>query len=197
LHESRRNSVRGPGPRIAQLLAPKGIEIFWPAGCFTFSTVAEKITRARNQRRPGTSGGGRNQEGEALNRTASVEPAPAPAGESAHGPSAKGVRPMTRLRRTPEGNATFLGCWTAGGYVRSVYAPEPPLCTCLRAWRGSVRRLPFGRSKEVLWWPWGLSRVCPEWRFPSLSPIPFKRTLPRLLACFCHQFPPECLYLRG
>jgi hypothetical protein len=30
-----------------------------------------KITRARNQKRPGTSGGGRNQEGEALNRTAS------------------------------------------------------------------------------------------------------------------------------
>ena len=27
-----------------------------------------KITRARNQKRPGTSGGGRNQEGEAVNR---------------------------------------------------------------------------------------------------------------------------------
>ncbi len=31
-----------------------------------------KITRARNQKRPGTSGGSRNQEGEALNRTPSV-----------------------------------------------------------------------------------------------------------------------------
>jgi hypothetical protein len=31
-----------------------------------------KITRARNQKRPGTSGGGRKQEGEALNRTPSV-----------------------------------------------------------------------------------------------------------------------------
>ena len=29
---------------------------------------ASKITRARNQKRPGTSGGGRNQEGEASNR---------------------------------------------------------------------------------------------------------------------------------
>jgi hypothetical protein len=46
--------------------------------------------------------------------------------ESAHGPSAKGVRPMNRLRRTSQVHATWLGCWTGGGYVRSVYAPEPP-----------------------------------------------------------------------
>ena len=37
---------------------------------------------------------------------------------------------MTRLRRTPEVDATLLGCWTGGGHVRSVYAPEPPLCAC-------------------------------------------------------------------
>ncbi len=34
--------------------------------------AASKITRARNQKRPGTSGGGRKQEGEALNQTPSV-----------------------------------------------------------------------------------------------------------------------------
>jgi hypothetical protein len=55
--------------------------------------------------------------------------------ESAYGPSSKGVRPMNRLRRTSEGNATWLGCWTGGGYVPSVYAPEPPLWACPRAGR--------------------------------------------------------------
>jgi hypothetical protein len=59
--------------------------------------------------------------------TPSIEPAPAPAGESAYGPSSKGVRPMNRLRRTSRVHATWLGCWTRGGHVRSVYAPEPPL----------------------------------------------------------------------
>jgi len=44
--------------------------------------------------------------------TPSVEPAPAPAGESAYGPSAKGVRPMNRLRRTSAVAATLLGSWT-------------------------------------------------------------------------------------
>ncbi len=33
---------------------------------------------------------------------------------------------MNRLRRTSEVDATWLGCWTGGRYVRSVYAPEPP-----------------------------------------------------------------------
>jgi hypothetical protein len=41
-----------------------------------------KITRARNQKRPGTSGRGRNQEGEALNQTGSV-----------------GIRPWAVLKR--------------------------------------------------------------------------------------------------
>jgi hypothetical protein len=58
--------------------------------------------------------------------TPSAEPAPALAGESADGPSAKGVRPMNRLRRTSAVDATWLGCWTGGGSVRSVHAPEPP-----------------------------------------------------------------------
>ncbi len=40
---------------------------------------------------------------------------------------------LNRLRRTSQGNATWLGCWTGGGYVRSVYAPEPLLWACLRA----------------------------------------------------------------
>jgi hypothetical protein len=55
--------------------------------------------------------------------------------ESAYGPSSKGVRPMNRLRRTSQVHATWLGCWTGGGYVRSVYAPEPPVCACSRAGR--------------------------------------------------------------
>jgi len=46
---------------------------------------------------------------------------------------------MNRLRRTAEGDATWLGSWTGGGYVRSVYAPEPPLCVRSRPWRWSVR----------------------------------------------------------
>ena len=35
---------------------------------------------------------------------------------------------MNRLRRTSQVDAPWLGCWTGGGYVRSVHAPEPPLC---------------------------------------------------------------------
>ncbi len=54
---------------------------------------------------------------------------------------------MNRLRRTPEVDETLLGCRTGGGYVRSVYTPEPPLCACLRAWRGSVRE-PSLRAKQ-------------------------------------------------
>ena len=49
-----------------------------------------------------------------------------------------GVRPMNRLRRTSQVRP-FLGCWTDGGYVRSVYAPEPPWCACSRVRRRSVR----------------------------------------------------------
>jgi hypothetical protein len=50
---------------------------------------------------------------------------------------------MNRLRRTSEGDATLLGCWTGGGSVRSVYAPEPPSCAYLRVWRWSVREPSF------------------------------------------------------
>jgi hypothetical protein len=50
-----------------------------------------------------------------------------PPQESADGPSAKEVRPMNRLRRTSQVHATWLGCWTGGGHMRSVHAPEPPL----------------------------------------------------------------------
>ncbi len=87
-----------------------------------------KITRARNQKRPGTSGGGRKQEGEALNRTPSV-----------------GIRLWAVCKRgsahepPPENVASardvVLGCRTGGGYVRSVYAPEPPVWACSRAGR--------------------------------------------------------------
>jgi len=51
---------------------------------------------------------------------------------------------MNRLRRTPEVDAPWLGCWTDGANVRSVVAPEPPLCASLRAGRGSVRELSRG-----------------------------------------------------
>jgi len=36
-------------------------------------------------------------------------------------------------------DAPWLGSWSDDGYVRSAYAPEPPLCTCSRAGHGSVR----------------------------------------------------------
>ncbi len=55
--------------------------------------------------------------------------------ESAYGPSSAEVRPMNRLRRTPEVDATWLGGGSGGGNVRSVYASEPPLWACLRVWR--------------------------------------------------------------
>ena len=71
--------------------------------------------------------------------------------ESADGPSSQGIRPMNRLWRTSEVDATWLGDWTGGGYVRGVYAPEPSL----RAIRGlgvevsgEYRR---GRGMEALW----------------------------------------------
>jgi hypothetical protein len=51
--------------------------------------------------------------------TPSVEPAPAPAGESADGPSSQRVRPMNRLRRTSKVKATSLGSRTDGEYVRT------------------------------------------------------------------------------
>ncbi len=58
---------------------------------------------------------------------------------------------MTRFRRTPEWDATWLGSWSDGEHVRSVYAPEPPLYTCSRAGHGSVTGVSCRRSKEVLW----------------------------------------------
>ncbi len=51
----------GTAPRTGS----RGIGRVGPSG--------SKITRARNENRPGTSGGGRNQEGEALDRTPSAE----------------------------------------------------------------------------------------------------------------------------
>jgi hypothetical protein len=33
---------------------------------------------------------------------------------------------MNRLRRTSAVDTAWLGCWTGGGYVRSVYSPERP-----------------------------------------------------------------------
>jgi len=83
--------------------------------------------------------------------TPSVEPAPAPAGESADGPSSRRVRPMNRLRRTPEGNATLLGFWTGGEQVRTSTPLNRLFWVRSRAWRGSAREVPCRRSMEVLW----------------------------------------------
>jgi hypothetical protein len=58
---------------------------------------------------------------------------------------------MNRLRRTSQVNATPLGSRSDGEHVRSVYAPEPPLCTCSQAGRRSVREVSCRRSEEVLW----------------------------------------------
>jgi hypothetical protein len=53
---------------------------------------------------------------------------------------------MNRLRRTSEADATLpaaplrvgVGMLNGGGYVRSVYAAEPPLSAGLRVWRCRV-----------------------------------------------------------
>ncbi len=51
-------------------------------------------------------------------------------------PSARDVaRPQARRAAVRPGCASGLGCGTGGGYVRSVYTPEPPLCAGLRPWR--------------------------------------------------------------
>ncbi len=41
----------------------------------------------------------------------------------------RGVRPMTRFRRTPERDARWLGSWSCGQDVCSVYPLEPPSCS--------------------------------------------------------------------
>ena len=43
MHESSRNSVHGQRPRMAQVLTPRGVKNFSPAGCFPFSTVAQTV----------------------------------------------------------------------------------------------------------------------------------------------------------
>jgi hypothetical protein len=59
LHESCRNSVHGPRPRMAQLLTPEGVKNFWLAGCFTFSTVAQTV-RGRQGMEDGGQAGNAN-----------------------------------------------------------------------------------------------------------------------------------------
>jgi hypothetical protein len=88
--------------------------------------VRSHVPGTRRNRAPADEAGIRKAK-PCLNRT--------PSQESADGPSAKRVRPMNRLRRTSQMNATWLGCRTGGRYVRSVYAPEPRLCACWRVWR--------------------------------------------------------------
>jgi hypothetical protein len=59
---------------------------------------------------------------------------------------------MNRLQRTPEVNAMPLGSWTGGGYVRSVYAPEPPLllsCSRSRAGELALGYVPFGTTNPT------------------------------------------------
>jgi hypothetical protein len=130
-----RSSVprEGPLPRGRREEAVQGAGMVGPShaqGSHCIERVGpsvSKITRARKEKRPGTSGRGRNQEGEALNLTLS-------AGIRLWAVF-KRVRPMNRLRRTSQVHATRLGCWTSGGYVRSVIAPDPPLCAGWRARR--------------------------------------------------------------
>jgi hypothetical protein len=64
----------------------------------------------------------------------------------------KGVRPMTPLRRTSQVHATWLGCGTGGGYVRSVYTPEPPLlfsCGRSHAWELALGYVPFATTNPT------------------------------------------------
>ena len=100
-----------------------------------------KITRARNQKRPGTSGGGRNQEGEALNRTPSV-----------------GIRLWAVFKRgsahepPPENVASasdVVGSGTGGGYVRSVYAPEPLDLRFMKQRMARITRMKKRKAERV------------------------------------------------
>jgi hypothetical protein len=52
---------------------------------------------------------------------------------------------MNRLRRTSQVHATWLACWTGGGHVRGVHAPEPPFGFTIydlrfMIWVGRLRR---------------------------------------------------------
>ncbi len=124
-----------------------------------------KITRARNQKRPGTSGCGRNQEGEASNETPSVGMGPQTRCIAFGNPIRlwavfKRDSAMDRLRRTSQVHATPLGSWTGGAHVRSVYAPEPLDLRFMiwvgRLWRDALIRV-HQRSSVV---PLLFVRVC-------------------------------------
>jgi len=99
------------------------------AAASTRRSSGSRIIRARNTKRSGTSGGGRKQEGEARHRTPfrrkGTQTRCIAFGNPIR-PWAVGqrVRPMNHLRRTLPVDATWLGCWTGGGSVRNVHAPE-------------------------------------------------------------------------
>jgi hypothetical protein len=59
--------------------------------------------------------------------------------------------PLNRLRRTSEGNAMWLGCWTGGEHVRTSAPPEPLFGICSWARHGSVREVPCLRGQEISW----------------------------------------------
>jgi hypothetical protein len=67
--------------------------------------VRSHVPGTRRDRAPAEEAGSKKAKPEI--ETPSAEPAPAPAGESAYGPSSKGVRPMNRLRRTSQVRATL------------------------------------------------------------------------------------------
>ena len=145
--QNRQEEKRRGGSRCGngETLPRPGSRCIGPVG-----PSGSKITRTRNQKRPGTSGGGRKPEGEALHRIGSVG-----IRRGAVGPR---VRPLSRLRRTSQGDATWLGCWTGGGHgvastplnrlfsdssgfgvLRCLLGPSPPSASNLHVHRGETQ----------------------------------------------------------
>jgi hypothetical protein len=70
---------------------------------------------------------------------------------SAHEPPPENIarerdvaRPQARRAAVRPGCASGLGSRSEGEHARSIYTPEPPLCTCSRAGHRSVREPLFG-----------------------------------------------------
>jgi hypothetical protein len=79
-------------------------------------------------------------------------------------------------------DATLLGCWTGGGYVRSVYAPEPPLCACARAGHGSVREVLSGLDWRQILFPYCIFLISSYRKIGCVPIIPLHSSLSARLA---------------
>ena len=97
-----------------------------------------KITRARKEKKPGTSGRRLTPEGEAEKESPSKGIRPWAV--------FKRVRPMIRLRRTPRMVRDAVGAWRHAGDVRTIFAPEGTPNAIYRVWEPN-RLLKSGEGK--------------------------------------------------